>query len=77
MATVMTMDEIEASFEGEWVLIEDPVTNAALEVKRGKVRFHSPEPLEVYKKAAELRLRRSAILFVGKPPKKMEYALCV
>jgi hypothetical protein len=75
MDTALTMEEIEAQFDGEWVLIEDPVANAALQVQGGTVRFHSTDRREVYKKAAELKLRRSAVLFVGKMPKKMEYVL--
>ena len=43
MDTALTMDEIDARFDGEWVLVEDPITNAALEVERGKVRFHGTQ----------------------------------
>ena len=75
MDTTLTMAEIEARFDGEWVLIEDPVTNAALEVQRGKVRFHGTEQDEMYKKARELGLKRWAVVFAGKMPRKMEYVL--
>ena len=75
MDTALTSGEIKARFDGEWVLIEDPITDDNLEVQRGTVRFHSTDQQEVFKKAAELRLPRSAILFIGKMPKKMEYVL--
>jgi hypothetical protein len=75
MDTALTMREIEARFDREWVLIENPITDAALEVQGGTVRFHSADAHDVYKKAAELRLPRTAILFIGKMPKKMEYVL--
>jgi hypothetical protein len=75
MDIALTINEIEARFDGEWVLIEDPVTNAALEVERGRVRFHSREQQDLYKKAKELGLHRWAVVFAGKMPHKTEYAL--
>lgn len=75
MDTALTRKEIEAQFDGQWVLIEDPITDATLEVHGGIVRFHSTEAHEVYKRAAELQLPRTAILFIGRMPKKMEYVL--
>jgi hypothetical protein len=38
MDEVLTIAEIEGKFESEWVLIEDPSTNEALEVRGGTVR---------------------------------------
>jgi hypothetical protein len=69
MDEVLTAAQIEARFESEWVLIEDPQTDAALEVRRGKVRWHSKDRDEVYRKAVELRPSRFAILYTGKIPK--------
>ncbi len=75
MDSTLTIGEIKTRHDGEWVLIEDPLTDANLEIQGGTVRFHSTNSREVYKKAAELQLPRIAILFIGKMPKKMEYAL--
>jgi hypothetical protein len=69
MDEVMTMGQIEGQFESEWVLIEDPQTDEALEVKSGKVRWHSKDRDEVYRKAIELRPKRFALLYTGKMPK--------
>lgn len=69
MDEVLTAAQVEAQFESEWVLIEDPQTNDALEVRSGKVRSHSKDRDEVYRKAVELRLPRFAILYTGKIPK--------
>ena len=55
MDDVLTITQIEAQFESEWVLIEDPQTNEALQVLSGKVRWHSKDRDEVYRKAVELR----------------------
>ena len=69
MDDILTITQIEAQFASEWVLVEDPQTNEALEVQSGKVRWHSQDRDEVYRKAVELRLARFAILYTGKIPK--------
>jgi hypothetical protein len=69
MDDVLTIAQIEAQFESEWVLVEDPETNEALEVQSGKVRCHSKDRDEVYRRAVELRPRRFAMLFTGRMPK--------
>lgn len=69
MDEVLTIAQIEAQFESEWVLIEDPQTNEALEVQSGKVRWHSRDRDEVYRKAVELRPRRFAMLYTGRMPR--------
>ena len=69
MAEILTAAEIESRFKSEWVLVEDPETNEALEVLRGKVRFHSKDRDEVYRKAVELPPKRFAMLYTGAIPK--------
>jgi hypothetical protein len=68
MDDVMSLVQIESLFSSEWVLVEDPETNQALEVQRGKVRWHSKDREEVYRKAIELRPRRFAVLYTGQIP---------
>ena len=69
MDEIMTLAQIEAQFQSEWVLVEEPQTNEALEVQSGKVRWHSKDRDEVYRKAIEFRPRRFAMLFTGTMPK--------
>jgi hypothetical protein len=69
MEEVLTIAQIEAQFDSEWILVGDPQTNEALEVQSGKVLWHSKDREEVYRKAVELRPRRSAMLYTGKLPK--------
>jgi hypothetical protein len=64
----VTIAEIQAQYGSEWILVEDPETNEALEVERGLVRYHSKDRDEVYRKAVELRPRRFAMLFTGQMP---------
>jgi hypothetical protein len=68
MNEILTITQIETQFEGEWILIEDPQTNEALEVQSGKVCWHSKDRDEVYRKAVELRPKRFAMLYTGKIP---------
>jgi hypothetical protein len=68
MDRVLTLKQIEERFESEWVLVEDPETNEALEVQRGKVLWHSKDRDQVYRKAVELRPKRFAMLYTGRIP---------
>jgi hypothetical protein len=69
MNKILTIDQIEESFDSEWILVGDPQTNDALEVRSGKVLWHSKDRDEVYRKAVELRPRRFALLYTGTMPK--------
>jgi hypothetical protein len=64
----MTIEEIESQFDSEWVLIEDPRTDEALNVLGGKVVCHSKDRDEVYRKAVSLRPKRSAVVYTGEIP---------
>jgi len=75
VSDVMPFDKIKADFDSEWVLIEDPVITETQEVKAGKVLWHSKDRGEVYRKARELKLRHSAILYLGTMPKDMAIIL--
>jgi hypothetical protein len=68
MNEVLTIAEIEARFESEWVLIEAPQTDEALEVQGGTVRWHGKDREEVYRRAVEMRAKRFAIVYTGKMP---------
>lgn len=69
MSRALTMVEIEAEYDSEWVLVENPRTDSeTLEVLDGVVLCHSKDRDEVYRKAVELRPRRFAMLYTGKIP---------
>jgi hypothetical protein len=69
MDEVLTISEIESQFPSEWILVEDPQTDESLLVQSGKVRYHSKDRDEVYRKAVELRPKRFAMLYTGTIPK--------
>ncbi|HEX5727571.1 MAG TPA: hypothetical protein VFX98_19015 [Longimicrobiaceae bacterium] len=68
MDKVMSVAEIHSQFPSEWVLVEDPETDEALEVQGGRVRCHSKDRDEVYRHAVQIRPRRFAMLFTGTMP---------
>ena len=68
MDEVLTSAEIEARFDAECVLVEDPETDEMLRVRRGRVLWHSKDRDEVYRKAVKLRPGRFAILYTGRIP---------
>lgn len=69
MSQVLTIDEIKARYDGEWVLIGNPVADESLSVVQGNVLCHSKDRDEVYRKARELEPSHSAILYFGRLPK--------
>ena len=75
MPEILTLAEIESRFDSEWVLVEDPETDDALEVRAGRVLCHSKDRDEVYRKAIEVRPERFAMLFTGKMPEKTAIVL--
>ncbi len=68
MDDILTIAQIEAQFASEWILVEDPQVNDALEVQSGKVRWHSKDREEVYRQAVTLRPKQFAVLYTGRMP---------
>ena len=64
----MAMEEMRTRFESEWILIEAPQTNEALEAVSGKVLCHGRDRDEVYRQAVARRPKRSAMLYTGQMP---------
>lgn len=75
MEKILTFPQIESRFKSEWVLLEAPRTDRNLRVRSGRVRFHSKDRDEVYRKAVELHPQRFAVLYTGKLPKNTAIVL--
>jgi hypothetical protein len=75
MTDVLSLSEIQAHYDGEWVLIGDPEVDASLNVERGQVLWHSKNRDEVYRQARLLKPKHSAFLFMGRLPKDAEVVL--
>lgn len=75
MNETISFSEIQTRYDMEWVLLEDPVTDKWLNIKYGKVIWHSKDRDEVYRKARELKPKHSAVLRIGKLPHDMVIVL--
>jgi hypothetical protein len=75
MDEVLTIAEIEAKFDAEWILIENPSTDESLEIRSGTVLWHDKDRDEVYRRAVETRPKRFAIVYTGKMPRDTEIVL--
>lgn len=67
MTDVLTLKEIETQFPDEWVLVDDPQTDDAFQVQRGRVVAHSKNRDEVYRRILT-GPSRFAILYTGEMP---------
>jgi hypothetical protein len=75
MSEILTMEEIEKKFDGEWVLIEDIEANEQLEVLRGKVTYHGIDKEELHQKAMKSESKHIATRYIGRLDPKMEFWL--
>jgi Asp-tRNA(Asn)/Glu-tRNA(Gln) amidotransferase C subunit len=75
MSEILTMEEIEKKFDGEWVLIEDVEANEQLEVLRGKVTYHGKDRNELHRRAKQSESNYITTRYIGKTDMKMEFML--
>ena len=78
MPQEMTMEEIEAQFENEWVLIANPETDQYNQIVRGTVIFHSADRDEMDDYALSQSgstIRSWASLYVGEIAEGMKVLL--
>ena len=75
MNEALTIADIETKYQGEWVLIADPVFNADEEVERGRVLYHSPDRDEFDRRSLDFRVQRAAVVYTGESPADMAIVL--
>jgi len=75
MEPVMSMDEIESRYDGEWVLILDPATDESNRVLGGRVAYHSPDRDEFDRKSLNFSAPTIAVRYIGEPSRDMEFVL--
>jgi hypothetical protein len=63
----MTIQEIEAAYPDEWVLLSEPKVDDSGQMQRGALVFHSPDRDLLHRRMAELRLPDSGVLYTGDP----------
>lgn len=64
-APVMTMEEIEATYDGEWVVIDEPIVEPGPILLGGRVVFHDPDMDTASDAAQRLARGHNALLFIG------------
>lgn len=74
MNEVLTRAEMEARFDGEWVLIANPEMDENREVAKGLVISHSPDREVVDSQEVDPQIRHWASLYFG-PPTDMHICL--
>jgi hypothetical protein len=75
MEEVLTIEEIEARYAPDWVLIGEPQTDECQRLLAGKVLFHSADRDEVDRRLLELRPVRFAFRYLGKLPEDLALVL--
>jgi hypothetical protein len=75
MEDLLTIEEIEARFLSEWVLIGDPQTDESQHLLAGRVLFHSPDRDQVDRRLLKLRPHRFAFRYLGALPEDMVLVL--
>ncbi len=75
MDEVLTIEQIQARYAPDWVLIGEPQIDEALHVLAGKVLFHSPDHDEVCRRAMEYPPGRYALRFLGTIPEDLVLVL--
>lgn len=77
MNEVLTRAELEARYDGEWVLVGDPMFDESQQVRSGWVIAHNRDRDAMYRAAEPFRgkVSRSASLCLVKVPDNMVFAL--
>jgi len=75
MEDILTLQEIEARYAPEWVLIGDPQTDESLRLQAGKVLFHGSDRDEVCRKVMDIPPGRYALRFLGEHPEDVVLVL--
>jgi hypothetical protein len=69
MNEVLSIAEIEARYQGEWILLLDPQTDQNKHVLGGTLICHSKDRDEVYRQALELPApKHIAVRYIGSVP---------
>ncbi len=75
MSGIMTFEEIQQHYDGEWVLISYTETDEKLQVIKGEVIAHSPNKEEIYKALESAKDKPLAIEYMGQVPEDIAFIL--
>lgn len=75
ISKIMTFEEIEQNYNGQWVLIAYSETDEDLKVVRGKVIAHSANKEDIYRVLETAREQPLAIEYMGQIPEDLAFIL--
>ena len=75
MLKIMTFEEIEQNYKGQWVLIAYTETDEDLQVVKGKVIAHSANKEDIYQALANVGEQPLAIEYMGQVPEDLAFIL--
>lgn len=68
ISEILTFEEMQRRYVGEWVLIAELESDENMQVVRGQALAHSPNRDEVYDTLSRFSGRSLAIEYMGTPP---------
>ena len=75
MSAIMTFEEIQQHYDGEWVLISYTETDENLQLIKGEVIAHSPNKEEIYQALESAKDQPLAIEYMGQVPEDIAFIL--
>jgi hypothetical protein len=65
MSDLMTMEEIESTYDGEWVVLADVESDPGPILRRGRVIWHGKDHEEAWARSYDTDSRHIAVFYVG------------
>ena len=75
MSEIMTFEQIEQNYDGQWVLIAYTETDEDLQVVQGKVIAHSINKEDIYQALESAGEQPLAIEYIGQVPEDLAFIL--
>lgn len=75
MSQIMTFEEMQHRYDGEWLLIAYTEVDEDMQILAGEVLAHSPVQEEIYKALESIPEQPLAIEYVGKVPEDLAFIL--
>ena len=75
MAEILSFEEIQRRYDGEWLIIAYTELNDEMAVVSGEVLAHSPDETTIYQALPIARGRDVAIEYVGEIPADLAFIL--
>ncbi|MGD9893310.1 MAG: hypothetical protein AB7R89_26800 [Dehalococcoidia bacterium] len=65
MSDLLTMEEIEATYDGEWVVLDQIESGPKREILRARVVWHGADHDEAWARSYDTDSRHIAVFYVG------------